>query len=631
MRFGRFEMRSLVRNAGARWFGSLAGALLGVAAGVGGMGGAEARAAAEPVDLIINVDNRETVSLNGDWKYTVDPYEVGYWDYRYQPSDAGFFRDAPHDDASALIEYNFDTSPALKVPGDWNTQRDELLLYEGTVWYRRKFGFTPGQDERVFLHFGAANYEARVYLNGEQLGRHVGGFTPFQFEVTGKLRDGENSLVVKVDNTRRHDAIPTVNTDWWNYGGLTRRVMLVRTPRTFVRDYMIQLDPQDPGTIRGWVRVDGPDAAGEVRIEIPEAGLSHTVTTDGSGFAEVRMAAAGLELWRPGAPKLYDVSLTVGGHELVDQIGFRTVATRGTEILLNGEPLFLRGISIHEEAPLRGGRAYSVEDARTLLGWAEDLGCNFVRLAHYPHHEGMVREADRRGLLVWSEVPVYWTIDWENPETYANARRQLSEMIARDRNRAAVILWSVANETPVTDRRLEFLRGLIDTARGLDPTRLVTAALEKSYRDRTTVVIEDPLAGHLDVLGCNEYIGWYDGLPPKASTVRWVSDYDKPLIMSELGGGALAGRHGDETERWTEEFQAALYRHQTEMLSQIPFLAGTTPWILMDFRSPRRLLPEIQDFWNRKGLLSERGERKQAFDVLRAFYEQIRDREEAAR
>ena len=129
---------------------------------------------------------------------------------------------------------------------------------------------------------------------------------------------------------------------------------------------------------------------------------------------------------------------------------------RGTDILLNGRPIFLRGICIHEEAPLRGGRAYSREDALTLLGWAKELGANFVRLAHYPHNEFMVREADRMGIMVWSEIPVYWTIQWENPATLENARNQLKEMIARDKNRAAVVIWSVANETPLSDARFRF-------------------------------------------------------------------------------------------------------------------------------------------------------------------------------
>ena len=221
--------------------------------------GEAAQQTAEDLRLITNVDHRETVSLNGDWHTIVDPYEVGYYDYRWRPSQWGFFRDEQTRDESQLIEYNFDDSPVLRVPGDWNTQRDDLYYYEGTVWYRKAFSFERREEERVFLHFGAVNYEARGYLNGKPIGRHTGGFTPFQFEVTDVINSGENSLVLKVDNRREQDEIPTVNTDWWNYGGITRRVLIVRTPKTFVRDYLIQLDPEQRGTIRGWVQLDGAD------------------------------------------------------------------------------------------------------------------------------------------------------------------------------------------------------------------------------------------------------------------------------------------------------------------------------------------------------------------------------------
>src|SRR6185295_6986888 len=156
----------------------------------------------------------------------------------------------------------------------------------------------------------------------------------------------------------------------------------------------------------------------------------------------------------PEDPKLYQVIISSRDYSLSDRIGFRSIEARGADILLNGKPMFLRGISIHEESPLRGGRAFSEDDARMLLTWAKELGCNFVRLAHYPHNEHIIRIADEMGIMVWSEIPVYWTVLWENPETFANARNQLEENITRDKNRASVILWSVANETPVNDARV---------------------------------------------------------------------------------------------------------------------------------------------------------------------------------
>ena len=580
---------------------------------------------AQQVGLINNTEGRKTISLDGQWQTIVDPYESGYYNYRYQPSDNGYFKNAKPKSKTDLIEYDFDKSATLKVPGDWNTQSEQFFFYEGTIWYKKSFDYQRKPDTRVFVYFGAANYLADVYLNGEKLGQHEGGFTPFNFEITKLVRDTGNFLVVKVDNKRRRDAVPTLMTDWWNYGGLTREVMLIETPTTFVNDYMVQLRAGSRDRVVGWVRLAGEKLSQRITVRIPEAGVVKSFATDGNGLATIDFNAD-LKLWSPETPKLYDVTVEAETDQVRDQIGFRSIETRGTDILLNGRPIFLRGVCIHEEAPLRGGRAYSREDAVTLLGWAKEMGANFVRLAHYPHNEFMIREADRMGIMVWSEIPVYWTIQWENPATLENARNQLSEVIARDKNRAAVVIWSVANETPLSDTRLSFLRNLISHARSLDPTRLLSAAMERHYVDAKTQMIDDPLGEFLDVLGCNEYVGWYDGLPEKADGLEWKSKYQKPLVMSEFGGDALFNNHGDPLTRWTEEYQENIYQHQIGMLKRIPFLRGTSPWILMDFRSPRRPLPGIQDYWNRKGLVSDRGEKKKAFYVMQRWYRELQER-----
>ncbi len=575
---------------------------------------------AQPVSFSTAYE-RPGLWLDGEWRSIVDPFENGFYDYRYEPLAEGYFKNRKPQTPSELVEYDFDASPVLAVPGDWNSQRPELMFYEGTVWYKRSFVYEPREDYRTFLHFGAANYEARVYLNGVELGLHTGGFTPFSFEVTGLVKQGENYVVVKVDNRRLREGVPTVNTDWWNYGGLTRRVKLVEVPDTYIRDFVVQLGAGGHGRVVGRVHLEGPESQQVVRLSIPEAGISHVATADENGFASFDFEA-NLELWSPENPRLYDVSIRAETDEVSDRIGFRQIEVDGTDILLNGEPVFMRGISIHEEAPIRGGRANRVEDARTLLGWAKDLGCNFVRLAHYPHNETMVREADRLGLMVWSEIPVYWTILWDNPGTLDLALQQLEEMIIRDRNRASVVIWSVANETPREPERLAFLKSLIDRSRELDETRLVSAATELSY-DGNRVTVDDPLASSLDVIGANEYVGWYSRTVDEIGLIEWSSIFDKPLIVSEFGGGAKYGYRGPETTRWTEDYQAALYRNQIDMLRTIPFLAGMSPWILADFRSPRRPLPGIQDYWNRKGLISERGNRKMAFYVLQKFYREM--------
>jgi len=240
----------------------------------------------------------------------------------------------------------------------------------------------------------------------------------------------------------------------------------------------------------------------------------------------------------------------------------------------------------------------------------------------------MLRMADQMGLLVWAEVPVYWTIQWGNPQTLHNAESQLSEMVARDHNRAALIIYSVSNETPISDARNRFLRKLIQDAHAADPTRLVSAALQSNQvakGNRTAIHINDPIAGDLGVLGNNEYVGWYVGKPEDTDSIDWISEYGKPLIMSEFGGDALFGYHGDAHTRWTEEYQENLYERQIAMLKRIPFLRGMTPWILKDFRSPRRTLPRFEDYFNRKGLISDHGEKKKAFFVLQKLYRELQN------
>ena len=577
--------------------------------------------------LIANISARRTVNLDGQWQAIVDPYDTGFLDYRSRPltNNNAFFKNYKPQSPSELVEYDFDTSGHLDVPSDWNSQRDSLFFYEGSVWYKRSFDYAKSPKERVFVHFGAANYKAWVYLNGEEIGRHEGGFTPFNFEITNQVKAKDNFLVVRVDDTRQSDQVPTINTDWWNYGGITRPVSLVALPESFIQDYSVQLKKGSTEQISGWVQLNGAPQQQAVSIRIPEAGIEKTFKTDATGRVEFSFNA-NLQLWSPESPKLYAVEIASDTDKVTDRIGFRSIAVRGTDILLNGKSVFLRGISMHEEAPTRPGRSWSEDDARTLLGWAKELGCNFVRLAHYPYDEAMLRMADQLGLMVWEEVPVYWMIEWENPETLHNAEAQLRELIARDHNRASLIIYSVGNETPISEPRNRFIRQLIDDAHSWDATRLVSAALQPTgakQGDRETLQINDPLGEAVDVLGTNEYIGWYVGRPEDTDRTDWTSPFNKPLIMSEFGADALFGYHGDSQTRWTEEYQENLYEHQLAMLKRISFLRGMSPWVLKDFRSPRRTLPRFEDYFNRKGLISDRGERKKAFLVLQEFYHDL--------
>ena len=577
---------------------------------------------AQTYPQIINVDGRKTTSLDGLWKTIVDPFENGYYDYRRKPLVNGFGLDKDPVDKSELQEYNFNTDKTLSVPGDWNTQRPELYYYEGTVWYRKRFDYTPTNGNRIFLHFGAVNYEAIVFCNGKEIGKHVGGFTPFNFEVTGLIKAGENSIVVKVDNKRLLEGVPTINTDWWNYGGITRQVNIIETPATLIRDYYVQLKKGDKNTISGWVQLDGKQGIQKVKIQIPELKITREVTTDQNGYAAFEIKATPV-YWCPENPKLYTVTITSESDKISDNIGFRTLETKGTKILLNGKKIFCRGISIHEEAAYRNGRAYSADEAATLLGWAKEMGCNFIRLAHYPHNEQMIRMAEKMGLMVWSEIPVYWTIQWTNPETYKNAENQLSDMITRDKNRANIIIWSIANETPQSAERYDFLSRLAAKARSMDNVRFLSAALEKEEIKPGLMTVNDSLGRLFDIISFNEYVGWYDGLPEKCDRVQWTFTEEKPIIISEFGGECVYGLRGSKTDRFTEDYQEDMYIRSIAMLQRIPGLAGTTPWILKDFRSPRRQLPGMQDDFNRKGLVSDKGQKKKAFFVMQKWYTEL--------
>jgi len=306
---------------------------------------------------------------------------------------------------------------------------------------------------------------------------------------------------------------------------------------------------------------------------------------------------------------------------LIDNIGFRTIETKGADILLNGKSIYLRGISIHEE--YKGRRATSEADAFALLTWAKELGCNYVRLAHYPHNEYMIRLADKMGLLVWEEIPVYWTIDFTNAATYANAKNQLTEVITRDKNRACIIIWSMANETNLSEARNSFLINLIKYTKTLDNSRLISAA-QLTHSENGIGIIDDKVGEYVDIIAFNEYRGWYGGDLETAPDAKWNIFYKKPVVVSEFGGSAKQGLHGAKDERWTEEYQEYLYQQNLLMIEKIPNIRGMSPWILTDFRSPRRVLPGIQDGFNRKGLISDAGNKKKAFSVLQDFYKKMK-------
>ncbi len=570
--------------------------------------------------ILQNVYARDCQSLNGTWQTIIDPIETGFYDYRMNETPNGFFRDYKPQSGYEHTEYDFCDAETIQVPGDWNTQRPELMFYEGSLWYKKAFDYKPVDNQNTYLYFGAVNYRADVYLNGEKLGYHVGGFTPFNFDVTDKLKEGENTLIVRVNDERHAEDVPTLISDWWNYGGITRDVMLVSTPKISVDDYSVKLSPDRYDAIDLSVQLSQPTEGQLVTINIPELKISQKLTTDANGFASATVNKKKPLLWSPASPKLYDVTISCGEELISDRIGFRHLAVDGKQVKLNGEPVFFCGISIHEEAPFEARRCNSHEDCDTLLQWAKDLNCNFVRLAHYPHSEYMVRRAEELGLMVWSEIPVYWTIAWENPETFENASAQLRDNMNRDHNRCAITVWSIANETPHKPARDLFLGKLAQQVKTADPERLVSMAMEIASEDDYVAHIRDNMHEYVDIVSFNAYLGWYGGTPEICDIHSYDIPYNKPFFVSEFGAGAVAGLHGSPTQKWTEEYQADLYKRTLNMYDRQDGWVGTSPWILKDFRSPRRQNHQTQNFFNRKGLVSDKGQKKAAYYVLRDFY-----------
>lgn len=567
---------------------------------------------AQNFPLITNIDGRSITSLNGYWKYIIDPMENGL--------RSRFYLDKESVNKSIYHSYDFNSAKTITVPGDWNTQLPELLYYEGTIWYRNKFNYRLEKGKRLFLHFGSVNYESIVYLNGEELGKHVGGYTPFNFEITDKLKAGENSLVVKVDNKRYSEGIPELIFDWWNFGGITRPVTLIEAPTTFIRDYSIQLS-KDRKKIEGWVQLDGGNLTQEIIIEIPELKVQKSVNTDAAGRSTFEIKARP-EYWSPENPKLYTVNITSQSDNVSEDIGFRTIEAKGKKILLNGEQIFLRGVNIH--AQVYGRSAHSKEDAMILLGWAKELGCNFLRLAHYPHSESMIKLAEKMGIMVWEEVPVYWRIDFGNAETYTNAETQMEEIIARDKNRANVIIWSLANETPRNEERLKFISRLAERARKLDDKRMLSAALDGTSEIKPGIwSIEDKLIDVLDVISINQYYGWFGGTPEGLDTMKWEFNYQKPVLMTEFGSSAPYDKHGSKAEKYTEECQEYYYEKTISMIKRIPDLSGTCPWNLTEHRSSLRMMSSVEDGFSRAGLISWNGQKKKAFYVMKKYYDEI--------
>jgi beta-glucuronidase len=541
---------------------------------------------------------RELVSLDGLWRFALDT-AAGATPW------AG--RLATRLEAAVPASYNdLFTDPAI---------RDHV----GIAWYQRTVRVPRGwAGHRVVLRFDAATHAAAVYADDTLVAEHTGGYTPFEADLTGIVEPGgEFRLTVGVDNRLTNLTIPpgTVTTgpdgrqsqsylhDFFNYAGLARSVRLHSTPKTHVDD--ITITTEIDGIVDYAVSTSSP---ADVRVRVlDEAGHPVAEATAASG----RLRIEDVTLWRPGAAYLYDlVAEIVDGDTVVDTytqpFGVRTVAVRGTEFLINGEPFYFTGFGKHEDTPVRGkghDDAYLVHDFQ-LLDW---IGANSFRTSHYPYAEEVLEFADRHGIVVIDEtaavglnlgvlggltgVPPTPTFA---PENFGGATRDaheqhLRELIARDKNHPSVVMWSIANEPASNeDGAREYFEPLVELTRKLDPTRPIT------YSAVMFATAEnDKIADLFDVLSINRYYGWYLATGDLATAERylegdlrgWAARFGKPIMMSEYGADTMPGVHSVWDTPWSEEYQRDYLAMNHRVFDRVPEFVGEHVWNFADFQT----------------------------------------------
>lgn len=590
--------------------------------------------------------DRNEIDLNGAWKFNPDPYQrcrqQKWWNGE---GKATFF-------PCFNLEGLWDT----RVPSTWKREFAELKWYDGHANYVREFMLDAvPEDREAFLCFDGVTYRAEIYLNGHGLDPHEWGYSPFQRKVTGLLREGVNRLFVLVDNFMREDRVPGIRCDWNNDGGITGGVKLIFVPKTYVENFRTQTR-LEVGGVKIEVSVS---AAGEgvgtlpVEFSIPELGkeVLLEVPIGGSTTAGFLVAADEIELWCPENPKLYLTRLTTPQETLEDEIGYREITTRGQEILLNGRPIRLYGVAVHSEFP-ETGRTATEEGIALMLQKARELGCNFLRCAHYPYADIFARAMDRAGMLWWEEVPVYWLTQVHREPQRSLALGMLEETIRRDWNRASLIFWSVSNECAgdgseagsnrdLTGGNYPYWVDACALVRRLDPSRLLSSA-DSGHRKTTAngwtpaagdafdtaIKGQDWSPGHpdafyalLDVLGANLYVQ-HPGDNPTATDkfVEMLRRFNKPLLITEFGSmsatnDALSDR--DPSELGHPARHATILREAYAAMSRHPGIVGYVPWALMDVRVPMHWR-----WYNRGsgtfayGLLDNQYRKKAVFDVV---------------
>jgi beta-glucuronidase len=545
--------------------------------------------------------------LDGPWAFVTDPGDEGV--------QAGYPERFPDD------------ADAMDVPSAWNATSD-YYDYEGVAWYRRSFELPGGGPTR--LAFEGVCHDATVWVDGERVADHYGGYTPF--EAVERLGPGTHDLVVRVDSTRDERSIPRPGTDWFPYGGITREVVVESVPRVFVDDITVEYDldgePEDGGsdradlTVTATVRNLGGSTESSVSASVGDATADREVTVD-AGVTDVSFhLELDVERWSPEDPRLYEVRAETRTDserdELRERVGFRTVGVTDTEILVNGDPVEFRGVNRHEDHP-EWGHAQPLRLQEVDLDLVEAAGLNAVRTSHYPNHPRFLDRCDERGVLVVEEIP-YWQFDgdrFEREGVLDRGKTMLRELIDRDHPHPSVVAWSVTNECAnEEDGVVDATRELVGVARERDPNdRPVTLASNNYHPDGDGA---DPCLALVDFVCANAYPGWYsDG--EYANVLAGVrEDYpDKPVVLSEFGAGAVAGERTRDGARWSESFQADFLEDAIETARGTDYVAGFAVWQFCDTRTDPRNWATRPKTKNNKGIVDEYRRPKEAYHRVR--------------
>ena len=577
---------------------------------------------------------RELVNLDGIWQFKVDFDDAGH--------SAGW--------AKSTLETNLD----IAVPSSYNDLFTDLEIREhvGWVWYQRKVRVPRGwAGERVNVRVDAATHEGRVFVNGQEVAHHIGGYMPFSADISNLVRAGEEfTLTIAVSNVLTNETVPpgrvitrdngkkqqTYLHDFYNYSGLARSVWLYSTPETAITDVTVTTDYSGTTGLVGYAIEQS--GAGEVTVELTDE--SGNVVASASG-ATGTLKVEHFHLWQPGAAYLYRLTARiVYGSELVDEygvnVGVRTVEVKGNQFLINGKPFYFTGFGMHEDHVVKGkghDNSFLVNDFQ-LLKW---IGANSFRTSHYPYAEEVMDYADRHGFVIIDETaavgfnqnfasmfggekfPTYGP-QTANEKTQANLLQAVRELIQRDKNHPSVVLWSITNEAETgIPEAVDFFKPAIELARELDP----------QHRPITYInVMTEPfgkclVAPLVDVICLNRYWGWYEdhfdlenaAIHLEAELKGWTEKYNVPFIITEYGADTLAGGHSIHGLPWSEEYQVSFLDVNHSIFDKFPGVVGEHVWNFADFQTKPGIFRVLG---NKKGAFTRDRQPKAAAHSLRS-------------